>query len=1239
MELVMKIFSKRLNILKITPWHFESILVICLLMILATLDNAFAKESVCAEVKIVIEQKLSLERQAFDAKMVIRNGLHDSEIKDVNIDLLFLDKNEQVVVGTTDPNAVGAKFFYRTNSLSGIDSINGTGHVAADSAAEVHWLIIPAAGSAQNEGSLYFVGAKVTYTLNDLTTTVDVTPDFIVVKPQPKLILDYFLPKDVYADDPFTAEEEPPVPFTLGVRIKNTGSGAALKTSIESAQPKIVENKLNLLIDFKILGGYVSDQPAGQSLLLDFGTIEGKSAKVGRWNMITTLSGQFVEFNANYSHADELGGAVTSLLEEVNTHTLVHDVKVDLPGRDNIRDFLALDTNVLRVYESDGFDTVVTDSSTTSKISLSDEKVEINGAVASGFSYIKVTDPYHGNKIPTQAVRSDGKVLHSENIWLSKTHNEDSTWSYFINLFDVDSTGNYKLSFSESNLASLSGFVFDDVNGNGILEDGESGIGVAKITLSGLSETGSSLFMNTYTDIKGQFSFSKIVPGQYALAIAPIDGMTDSVSIAGNAGGIVNLGKITDIDLNAGVVAQNYYFGKQQGSPVLPEVNADLAIDIVASSITPNAGEQITLVYTAHNAGPDQIKQSHAVISWPATLTDINCQSDSDSQYLDGLWNIGLLYPQTSKKLTCQATVTDFTEDMVIEAVLSSQIPDPNLDNNEYSVTLTPRTGQAGISGMVYADTNRNGVQDTNEVGIASIAVTLSGKDDSGTSVWYTTFTDSSGQYHFNNLIKGVYTLEVAARGWMLDGMATAGDTGGIATKGKISNIYLSLGKQSKGYDFAKIDDEIHGTVATLYASAYFYNGTSPIAGSDVEIYFSVDNIAMNPAYAVSASIQWPTGFKDIHCLDNDQNVWAGQWNIGDMKLSIKPHAELRCTAKVVSVNPGDFILYDVTTRAANLGYGLTRLFLDVANPLNPENGNIRGMIYNDINGSRAFDGIDLGIENIGVTLQGKDQNGQNILKNVNTDMNGVFIFDEVKKGNYSIKVAEVPGMIDSAVSTSYPFGNVSPGYIENIAFNPQARSGQYFFAKRKNSDTQANLVLNGQSFSGKRLNFIHLNGKPAKDLDIFGSASYVLLYIKNQGPDIAKDVRVALEWDESIANISCHPLAFTERTSTLILIGGIPIGFLKDKIENKEWLLMEMPVVTKEFLEISDLEKYVALCGVHFKSTAKPLVFSVKASSQTTENDPSDNTYSVQLSYEKKPSETSGLIYTDINGNSVQDN
>ena len=267
----------------------------------------------CAEVKIVIEQKLSLERQAFDAHMIIHNGL-DDVLSDVKIELTFLDHNQQPVVATTDPNAVGATFFQRIDRMTGIDSINGS-QLAGKTDADIHWLIIPSqgAGGDSAEGRMYYIGAKVTYTLAGETTTVDVTPDYIVVRPQPLLVLDYFLPTDVYADDAMTPEVEPSEPFTLGVRIRNVGAGTSVNTMIDSAQPKIVENRQGLLIDFRILGGYVGNDAFGKSLLLNFGDISGQSAKVGRWVMETTLAGRFTEFDASFTHADSLGGELTSL--------------------------------------------------------------------------------------------------------------------------------------------------------------------------------------------------------------------------------------------------------------------------------------------------------------------------------------------------------------------------------------------------------------------------------------------------------------------------------------------------------------------------------------------------------------------------------------------------------------------------------------------------------------------------------------------------------------------------------------------------------------------------------------------------------------------------------------------------------------------------------------------------------------------------------------------------------------
>ncbi|HKQ29894.1 MAG TPA: Ig-like domain-containing protein, partial [Burkholderiales bacterium] len=418
-------------------------------------SSAPAADTVCARVKIEIKQELTLERQAFDASMKITNGLETSPLENVDITVSFKDEAGNVILATSDPNSTAASFFIRIDTMQGISNVSGQGTVAPASTAEVHWLIIPSpgAGGAVPSGKLYFVGAKLDYTVGGKAESVQVTPDFIYVKPLPLLNLDYFLTRDVYGDDPLTAPVEPVEPFTLGVRIKNVGAAAAKNIKIDSAQPKIVENQQGLLVGFKILGSFLNDQATSPSLLIPFGDIPANGASSGRWQMTSTLMGKFVDFTATVSHADELGGAVTSLIPQdgIKTHLLVRDVKVDLPGRDNVRDFLALDGTTLRVYESSGLDTVVTDQSAFSAMNAAgngsngEALYNMAAPATSGLMFVSLPDPHNGTRPVGRVTRADGKVMAQENVWLSKRRNPDKSLSYFVNFFDANTPGLYSL--------------------------------------------------------------------------------------------------------------------------------------------------------------------------------------------------------------------------------------------------------------------------------------------------------------------------------------------------------------------------------------------------------------------------------------------------------------------------------------------------------------------------------------------------------------------------------------------------------------------------------------------------------------------------------------------------------------------------------------------------------------------------------------------------------------------------
>ena len=420
---------------------------------------SLAADTVCARVKIEIKQELTLERQAFDAHMRITNGLAGIMLDNVRVDVAFSDEDGNSVPAGSDPGNTDALFFIRPDSMENIHDIDGSGTVAPATTADIHWLIIPAPGSSNGlaKGTLYYVGARLTYTIGGEQKVTEVTPDYIFVKPMPELTLDYFLPADVYGDDPLTPEIEPVIPFSLGVRVKNSGYGFARQLKIDSAQPKIIENDQGLLIGFAIEGSKVNGEPAVDSLLVDFGDIAPGSAGTARWIMTCTLSGKFVSFSAEYSHSDELGGELTSLMNPPRTHFLVQDVFVDLPGRDAIRDFLARDGGVYRIYESETTglgdpadeDPAVADQSAAASLQMSVSSGQLTAPATAGFMYVQINDPFAGQKVLKEVIRSDGKRIKPENAWLSKTRDGAQNWHYYANLFDMNSPGSYTLKFEE----------------------------------------------------------------------------------------------------------------------------------------------------------------------------------------------------------------------------------------------------------------------------------------------------------------------------------------------------------------------------------------------------------------------------------------------------------------------------------------------------------------------------------------------------------------------------------------------------------------------------------------------------------------------------------------------------------------------------------------------------------------------------------------------------------------------
>ena len=421
-----------------------------LALLIAVFPNPAQAAPVCAKVKIELSQQLALERLAFDARLVITNNTPDRILENLAVNLTIIDE--------TDAEA-SQLFFTKIQSLDKISDVSGGGSIAPQTAAEVHWLLVPApgAGGTDPDGREYYISGEVTYTVTGVSESMWLFPAMITVKPQPELTLDYFLPREVWADDPFTDPVEPPVPFALGVRTFNTGYGPAANLTISSGQAKIVENEQGLLIDFRLLGSEVNDKGVTPTLNLAMGQIEPRGCATGRWQMATTLSGKFVDFNANFTHASELGGTLTSLIQQVNTHFLTREILVDTPGSDTTRDFLSFDDpegdrTPNSIYTSDCRQLPVNlaEATLTGTPAPQNPTVVLSTNTVTDWIYAKTLDPANGKLQITGVSRSDGKRLNPHNAWISEekpTGKQSDPSAFYLNIVDHDTTGGYLVTY------------------------------------------------------------------------------------------------------------------------------------------------------------------------------------------------------------------------------------------------------------------------------------------------------------------------------------------------------------------------------------------------------------------------------------------------------------------------------------------------------------------------------------------------------------------------------------------------------------------------------------------------------------------------------------------------------------------------------------------------------------------------------------------------------------------------
>ncbi|AKB28435.1 hypothetical protein MSSIT_1716 [Methanosarcina siciliae T4/M] len=271
-------------------------------------------ETVHERVKLYIPQKATLERDAFAASLELTNKLTDQNIESVSVNLKIKDKNGK--------NASGL-FFVSLTALDGINSIDGNGVMSPSAVVSADWLLVPEknAGGTTPLGEDYTVQAFINYTVNGVPFSTNSTEENITVMPQPLLNLTYTIPDTVKADKP----------FNLTLTVNNVGYGTAKNLKLDSGQPMIYENKAGLLVSFELIGSGLVDGPETDSLLIDFGDVAPRESKEAYWIMTSSLDGEFTEFKGSFSHSNALGGAETSLINDIK-YIIIKELDTNPPS-------------------------------------------------------------------------------------------------------------------------------------------------------------------------------------------------------------------------------------------------------------------------------------------------------------------------------------------------------------------------------------------------------------------------------------------------------------------------------------------------------------------------------------------------------------------------------------------------------------------------------------------------------------------------------------------------------------------------------------------------------------------------------------------------------------------------------------------------------------------------------------------------------------------------------------------
>ena len=507
----------------------------------------------------------------------------------------------------------------------------------------------------------------------------------------------------------------------------------------------------------------------------------------------------------------------------------------------------------------------------------------------------------------------------------------------------------------------LSGKVYYDANDSSSYTNGEEGF--KDITVELLGPDG-AVIATTTTDTDGNYSFTRLPAGDYTVkvtkagAIANLDQTEDLDSTKDNTSGTVTLNADNPVqeNINFGYVKKHAISGN-----VYLDQNRDKTKD---GGDIPQSGITVNLV-----------DASGTVV---ATTT-----TDADGNYsFTGLGD-GTDTGQVDK--TGPLASTEQTEDPSGQGDSRSQAitftrsdPDVTNVNFGYAEDYT-------ISGTVYYDKDRSETLNNGEPGFDGITVNL--LDEAGATV-ATTTTKADGTYSFAKLPAGKYTVKVEPSD-LLKKLEQTEDPDGTKdhTSGLVQVNHDSPSVQNVNFGYAT-NYTIKGTIyRDADRSESLEDGEKLYQGVTVDLLDNAGNVVATTTTDASGAYAFTNPEEGTYKVRVRK-----EGPIADLDQTEDPDATKDNTSGDITLELNDPIKENV-----NFGY--------------ISDNSISGTVYRDDNRSGALNSGESGYPEQTVQLLDKDGT---VIATTKTDANGMYSFDKLPDGTYSVKVVKDGALADN---------------------------------------------------------------------------------------------------------------------------------------------------------------------------------------------------------------------------------